>query len=136
MTFDIWETKHQEDYRGEFDEKDLRSFLSDFPISAQKADDFCQTVMSDKNSTKTKTLYIRNDWTIDVRQAKPFTSIDQFVTWVFDAYHYGTWIDEMMRNIIDEAACFEDNTKAFEFLDRMLPSEISRKLIKRLPFLS
>lgn len=91
--------------------------------------------MSDKD--KTQTLCVRDDyWSIEVAVAKPFASTEQFMSLIFDAYHYDAWSDEMIRSIVDKAAGFDNQREAFAFLDRMLPDEIQRNYVKRLPFLN
>lgn len=133
VRFYVWKTNSQEDYEGEFDKLALQSYLANLPISAQEVNGFYQTILSDED--KKHTLYINNSVKITVAWAKPFTSNDQFMSLIWDMYYYNLWSDEMIRNIIDEAAGLNSQTEAFELLDRLLPSEIPREFIDKLPFL-
>ena len=140
--YDVWETKNQETrYLGEFDLLGLKTFIMGLPTSNAELTSFYQTFLSSKadlsNKNKKQTLRVRGDyWSVDIAVAKPFDSIEQFMSLIFDMYHYNSWSDEMIRSIISEAAGFDNRKEAFAFLDRMLPSEIQRNYVERLPFLN
>lgn len=131
MNFYIWERKNQTEHRGEYSEAELKSFLEKLPLPVQERNTFYRLVMS---SNKIETLFVNSIHTVTVVELVDFTSPDEFMTMIWDIFSYNMWSDQMIRNIIDESVAFDDPAKAFNFLDHMLPDEIPREIIKRLPF--
>lgn len=136
MRYDVYEIKNQSEYCGEFDDLTLKTFLENLPLSKKDIHAFYRAVMSNKSDTNT--IRVQNDWSVEIEKITPFEYTDQFMTVLYDMYHYDIWSDEMIRNIIDEAEAigWDDSKEAFRLLDTLLPCEISRSLIKRLPFLN
>ena len=131
MDFYVWETKNQEQNRGVYSETKLKSYLEKLQLPVQERNSFCRLVAS---SNKTETLFINSTHIINAVKIIDFTSPDEFMKMIWDIFSYNMWSDQMIRNIIDESAGFDDRTDAFNFLDRMLPDEIPRELVKCLPF--
>lgn len=132
MDFYVWETKNQEQNRGVYSDAKLKSYLEKLQLPVQERNSFCRLVAS---SRKSETLFINSFHLINAVKIVDFTSTDEFMTQLWDIFNHNIWSDQMIRNIIDEAVGFDDRTKAFDFLDHMLPDEIPREFVKHLPFL-
>lgn len=132
MDFYVWETKNLERNCGVYSEAKLKSYLEKLQLPVQERNSFCRLIAS---SNKYETLFINSIHLISAVKIVDFTLSDEFMTQLWDIFNYNMWADQMIRNIIDEAAGFDDHAKAFEFLDHMLPDEIPREFVKHLPFL-
>ncbi|GHU55208.1 hypothetical protein AGMMS49975_16710 [Clostridia bacterium] len=130
--FDIWENKHQNDYRGEFDDNGLIKYLEDLRIETNEIAAFIAELSDAEPSEEAHTLYLRSDWTIDVVKTNKSMSYPEFIQRVYEEYNvYSPWFNELFRNVLDESAEL-DPKDVFGFLDRMLPDELPRQWIKRL----
>ncbi|GHU75913.1 hypothetical protein FACS1894188_07620 [Clostridia bacterium] len=130
--FDVWENKHQNDYRGEFDDDGLIKYLEDLRIETEDIAAFMAELSDAEPSDVAHTLYLRSDWTIDVVKTNKSMTYSEFMRRVYEEYSvYSPWFDELFRNVLDESADL-DPEDVFEFLDRMLPDELPRQWIRRL----
>lgn len=116
-----------------FNETELRTFLLTL-MSPESIDTMLKSILSDNKTNETYSLLGNGERSINIVTIDSYNSKDEFTQQIFAEYKYNTWIDEMINNVIDTALSMPRTRKAYDYLCKMLPDEIPRDMIKRLPF--